>query len=119
MAKFEIVERNEEDPAASKIVKSDFTTEITLKDNEDAHKSNKKGIEQIEAEVKIKKAIMTNIENNHPEIKDIDEKTQMMCHTYHEASRFIKFAEDKLEEFKKAQVDLEAEIADIKSQTGL
>ena len=118
-AKYTIIEKNEEVPALSKIEKSDFTVEITLNDTVRAFESNKKGMEAIEADIRLKKAIRTNIEVNHPEIMDIDEKTQMMCHTYYEAGRFVKLGEDKLAEFQKAQREIDEEIQEIEKQTGL
>lgn len=118
MSIYKIIETHEV-PELSKIEKSGIVTTITLADTLSAFEQNKKGMEQIEAELKIKKAVRTNVEENHPEIKDIDEKTQIMCHTYYEAGRYIKLAEETLEKFKVAQDDLQTEIADIKEQTGL
>ncbi|MCX6780105.1 MAG: hypothetical protein NT034_02915, partial [Candidatus Magasanikbacteria bacterium] len=80
---------------------------------------NKKQIQAIEAELKLKKALIVNVETNHPEVKNIDEKTQLMCHTYYEANRYVKIAEDKLTEFKESQKELEEEVKEIKKQTGI
>lgn len=116
---YKVIEKNEEVPELSKIEKSGIVTTITLKDTIKAFEDNAKGMKQIEAELKIKKALRANVENNHPEIFDIDEKTQMMCHTYYEAGKFIKFAEEHLAQFEEAQKDLQKEINDIEEQTGL
>lgn len=116
---YKVIEKNEEVPELSKIEKSGIVTTITLDNTIKAFEENAKGMKQIEAELKLKKALRTNVENNHPEIFDIDEKTQLMCHTYYEAGRFIKFAEEKLAEFADAQKDLEKEIKDIEEQTGI
>ena len=119
MVKYKLLEKNEEIPAKSKLQKSGITTEITLEDTVSAYEQNKKHIEKIEAEVRLKKALVQNVEDFHPEIKTIDEKLQLTCHTYYEANRFIKMAEEKLQEFAKAQTELEAEIAEIEKQTGI
>lgn len=118
MPKYKVIETHEV-PELSKIEKSDITATITLADTLKAMEQNKKGMEQIEAELKIKKAVRANVEEHHPEVKDIDEQTQIMCHTYYEAGRFVKLAEEKLQEFNDAQNELQAEVDAIKKQTGL
>lgn len=119
MIKYKVLEKNESAPELSKLQKSGITTEITLDDTIKAYEANKKYIEKIEAELKLKKALVQNVEDFHPEIKDIDEKLQLTCHTYYEANRFIKMAEEKLEEFAKAQSEIEEEIKSIEEQTGI
>jgi capsule polysaccharide modification protein KpsS len=119
MVKYKILEKDEQVPTMSKIEKSGIVTTITLDDTVRAFEENKKNIEKIEAELKVKKALRVNVENFHPEILAIDEKTQLTCHTYYEAGRFIKMAEEKLAEFAEAQADLEKEIKEIEKQTGI
>lgn len=119
MIKYKVIEKNEAAPELSKIQKSGIVTEISLDDTIKAYDANKKYVEKIEGELRLKKALVQNIEDFHPEIKDIDEKLQLTCHTYYEANRFIKMAEEKLEEFAKAQGEIEEEIKDIEKQTGI
>lgn len=116
--KYRIIESHEV-PELTKIEKSNITAEITLADTLRAHEYNKKTIQSIEAEVGIKKALVANVENNYPEVKEIDEKMQIACHTYYEANKYIKIAEEKLTEFKEAQKELELEINEIQEQTGI
>lgn len=106
-------------PELSKIEISNITTEITLAGTLQSLEYNKKQIEAIEAELKIKEALITNVVVNYPEVVNIDEKMQIACHTYYEASRYVAIAKEKLEEFKKAQADLEEEVEQIKIQTGI
>ena len=119
MVKYKVLEKDEAVPAKSKLQKSGITTEITLEETVSAYEQNKKHIEKIEAEVRLKKALLQNVEDFHPEIKTIDEKLQLTCHTYYEANRFIKMAEEKLVELAEAQTELEKEITEIEKQTGI
>ena len=106
-------------PELSKIEKSNIKVEITLADTLQAMDYNKKQIEALKAELDLKKALIVNVTTNYPDVVNIDEKMQIACHTYYEASRFVKIAEDKLVEFNKAQEELQEEIDEISIQTGI
>lgn len=110
---------NHEVPELSVIEKSNITAKITLADTLRAIEYNAKAIEKIEAELKLKEALKVNVETNYPQVKEIDEKTQIACHTYYEVNRYIALATEKLKEFKDAQKDLEVEVETIKEQTGI
>ena len=116
--KYEVVNKHEV-PELSTIKKSNISTEITLADTLRAIEQNEKIIGQVESELGLKKALIVNVETNYPEVKDIDLKTQIACHTYYEANRYVALAEAKLKEFKEAQGELNAEVVAIKEQTGL
>lgn len=106
-------------PELSKIEVSNITSEITLAGTLQSLEYNKKQIEAIEAEIKLKEALITNVVTNYPDVVNIDEKMQIACHTYYEAGRYVKIGKEKLEEFKKAQEALEEEVEQIKIQTGI
>jgi heterodisulfide reductase subunit A-like polyferredoxin len=110
---------NHEVPELSKIEKSNIKVEITLADTLQAIEYNKKQIEALKAELELKKALVANVTTNYPDVVNIDEKMQIACHTYYEAGRFIKIAEDKLVEFHKAQEELQQEVDEITVQTGI
>ena len=116
--KYKIIEANEI-PELAKIEKSEITAEITLGDTLSAIQYNKKGIEAIESEISLKKAIMVNVSTNYPAVLEIEEKLLLAAHTYLEAKKYVEIAEKKLVEFKDAQKDLEQEVKDIEEQTGL
>jgi|GEM_PF-6099607 len=116
--KYEVISKHEI-PELSKIKISNITTETTLADTLKSVEDNEKGIKSIEGEVKIKKALMQNIINNHPEVKTIRPKLRVACGMFYEAERFIQFAEEKLKEFDTAQDNLKEEIKQIELQTGL
>lgn len=118
MIKYEIIESNEI-PELTKIRKSGIEAEITLARTLEDIAYNEKGIKQIDAEVRLKKAIMANVAENHPGVLDLDEKMLIAAYMYHEASRYAKIGEEKLEEFKKAQDELQLEVSEIKSQLGI
>lgn len=115
---YKVVSKHEM-PELSKIEVSNITSEITLAGTLQSLEYNKKQIEAIEAELNIKKALITNVVTNYPEVTGIEEKMQIACHTYYEATRYVKIAEDKLVEFKKAQDALNEEVAEIEKQTGI
>jgi len=108
-----------EAPELTKIEKGNITTEITLADTLGAIEQNAKGISQIESEVRLKKALITNVVTNHPEVLNVDLKMQIAVHTYYEANRYIEIAEIKLKEFDEAQTELKKEVDEIKKQTGV
>jgi hypothetical protein len=118
MIKYKIIEKNET-PELAKIEVSGFKNQITLGDTLDSIRQNKKGITEIEGTVKIKQAVIENILRNHPEVKNLDEETQLAVYMYCEADRFIKFANEKLAEFKVAQENLDEEVRQIELQTGI
>jgi outer membrane protein TolC len=108
-----------EAPELSTIEKSNITAEITLADTLRSIEQNRKAMESIQAELKLKKALIQNVVNNYPDVVNIDEKMQIACHTYYEANRYIAIAEEKLAEFEEAQVDLKEEVDEIAKQTGV
>ncbi len=106
-------------PELSKIEVSNIKTEITLAGTLQSLEYNKKQMEALEAELNLKKALITNVTTNYPDVVNIDEKMQIACHTYYEATRFVKIAEEKLAEYKKAQEELQEEVKEIEIQTGI
>ena len=116
--KYKIIEANVA-PELAKIEKSEITAEITLGDTLSAIQYNKKGMQSLESEISLKKAIMVNVSGNYPGVLDIEEKLLIAAHTYLEAKKYVEIAEKKLGEFKEAQKDLEQEVKDIEEQTGL
>ena len=116
--KYEVISKHEI-PELSKIKISNITSEITLADTLKSIEDNEKGMKSIEGEVKIKKAVMQNIINNHPEVKTIRPKLRVACGMFYEAERFVQFAEEKLKEFTEAQENLKEEVRQIELQTGI
>jgi hypothetical protein len=108
-----------EAPELSTIEKSNIIAEITLADTLRSIEQNRKSMESIQGDLKLKKALISNVETHHPEVKDLDEQTIIACHTYHEAKRYEAIAEEKLGEFEKAQADLKEEVEQIRLQTGI
>jgi tetratricopeptide (TPR) repeat protein len=116
--KYKVIEGNIA-PELAKIEKSEITAEITLGETLSAIEYNKKGMQTLESEISLKKAIMVNVSGNYPGVLDIEEKLLLAAHTYLEAKKYVEIAEMKLGEFKGAQADLEQEVKDIEEQTGL
>jgi hypothetical protein len=116
--KYRVVKPNEV-PELAIIEKSNISVEIKLGDTLSNLEYNRKQMESLESEIKLKEALVKNVEVNHPKILKIDEKTQLICHTYYEANRFVTLGKEKLKEFKEAQKELQKEVDEIKAQTGL
>lgn len=115
---YEVISTHEA-PELATIKKSNITAEITLADTLRSIEQNRKAMESLSAELRLKKALISNVETHHPEVKTIDEQTQIACHTYYEANRYIAIAESKLKEFEDAQADLKEEVEQIRIQTGI
>lgn len=113
------IKENNEIPELAVIEKSNISVDITLGETLKNIEYNKNGITQVEAELKIKKAIITNILEHHPDIDKIDEEKLLAYYLYYEAFRYQKIAEEKLKEFYKAQEELNDEVEEIKKQTKL
>jgi len=118
MIKYKLIKKHEA-PELSTLEKSGMKVEINLADTLRNFEYNKKQIEAIEAELKLKKALIINIVTNYPDVVKIEDKMQIACHTYYETNRYVAIAEEKLIEFKEAQKELEEEINEIKKQTGI
>lgn len=116
--KYEVISKHEV-PELSTIKISGISNEITLADTLKSIEDNAKGMKQIESEVSLKKAVMQNIINNHPEVKTIRPKLRVACGMFYEAERFVQFAEEKLKEFNDAQDNLNEEVKQIELQTGI
>ena len=78
-----------------------------------------KTIEELEAKIKLEEAIITNIENNHPGIKVIDEELKQACYLSIKSKMAIIPAKQKLDELNKSMDEYKKELKEIKSQTGI
>lgn len=75
-------------------------------------RANKSSTE-LEAQAKLNRAKMTNIEENHPFILQLTEMELFTAHMYFDAKAIATVSEQKLEEFKEAKVKDEAVLAEL------
>jgi multidrug resistance efflux pump len=113
------VVKNHEVPELSTIKKSNITVEITLADTLKAIEQNNKSIESLKAEMNIKEALKINVKNNYPEAFDVDPKIRIAVHLLQDADKFLDQANKVMVQLEDANKELEAEVAEIKEQTGL
>lgn len=118
--KYRIVEEKA-DLKESIIEKSNVTVRFTFNELESHEKRVNKMLEELEANLTIKQAEATNVENNHPFVKDATEDDIFKARTlafYAERKDMIKKHEEKIAEIKKAKEEYAKELADISAQIG-
>jgi hypothetical protein len=113
------VVKNHEVPELSTIKKSNITVEITLADTLKAIEQNNKSIESLKAEMNIKEALKINVKQNHPEAFDVDPKIRIAVHLLQDADKFLDQANKVMVQLEDANKELQAEVDEIKEQTGL
>lgn len=118
MIKYDII-KQDENPRAAVIKKSNIEVEITLGDSIANLEYNKKSLANLILERKVREAVIVNIDNNHPTIKDLDPETRLAAYMYHEAKKYLEASDATIEKINLANKELEDEIAEIEKQTGL
>lgn len=94
---YKIKEVNE-DPKHSIIEKSGLKAQYTLADIERNIEQVNRVITELDATLRIKKAVIENVERNHPFVKDLDEAGLKAASLYAEAQEYLKQIPIKLEE---------------------
>lgn len=102
-----------ENPREAVIEMSGKTIEFTLQDLEGNIKRAEKTVVELEAQAKINRAKMTNIETNYPFVLEMSEKDLFTCHMYQESKALAKVSEMKAEEFKASIETDKASLAEI------
>jgi hypothetical protein len=107
------------DPMLTKIIMTGIENEITLLDVDNAIRLNEREIKELETNIKIQELKLKNVDENYPDVKDIPELTRKACYLYTECFAFLKVANQKLKELKKANKDMKEQLIEIRNQTGL
>ncbi len=121
MHKYKVVEKKD-DINDTVIEKSNVKVKITLGDMEKQAKAVRKIKEELEAQLVVDKAQVTNCEINYPGIENVteEEEKRAIAITLRKGNlKEIEQFEAKLKEIDEALVEYEAEIVEIKLQTGL
>ncbi|OQB08214.1 MAG: hypothetical protein BWY21_01394 [Parcubacteria group bacterium ADurb.Bin216] len=116
---YSVIKPNKKAPLLTKIKMTGIESEITLVDVQGAINQNEKAIRELEANMKIQEAKMKNVEEHHPEVKDIKEITRQACYLYQESFSFCKVAKEKLKDLKNANKEMHEQVKEIEKQTGL
>jgi len=121
MLKYKIID-SKENPKETVIEKSGVKVEITLGNMEAQYNKVLKLKEEVEAQILVDKAQVTNCETNYPGIENAteEEEKRAIALTLRKGNLTeIATYEKKLAEINEAIADYEAEIAEIKKQTGI
>jgi hypothetical protein len=116
--KFTVVTPNE-DPTQAVILKEGLTAKFTLAETGMDTLLLEKKREEIDAEVRIQQATMTNIERTNPDVAKMSEADRQITYVYQKAFAVVKVGKEKLAELDNAIAEIEADRADILKQTGL
>lgn len=118
MIKYEVIVPSE-NPRDAVIKKSNIEVEIKLGDTITDLEYNKKSLNNLQLERKVREAVIVNIERNHPEVKDMDAEKRLAVYMYHEAKKYCEASDVTIDKINKANAELEEEITEIQKQTGL
>ena len=100
----------------SMIEKTGIKAEFTINDIKANEKTVEKAVKEINANVEVKEAIMTNVENNNDWIKDMDPEKIHACFIYREAYEYVTEGKAKVEELENGLKASQAERKEIEKQ---
>jgi hypothetical protein len=107
------------DAADIKIVKTGGEIEFTLGQIDADVIYLNKAKKELEAEIGVKKAVITNIASSHPHIGQLSNEDLTAAYLHREATGYLNMAEPKLDEVVKQLADYAKEKEEIIKQTGI
>jgi len=114
---YKVVEPND-DYKQAVIEKGGITATFTLAEVEAMQDRNKKTKVELESNIAIRKAEITNIEQHYPEVKDMSGVLLTAAYLYKEAQAYLKDAEPKLIQADAAIVENDKMVADAMKTLG-
>lgn len=104
-------------PLADRIIeKTGQVIKFTANEVIDSLKQIAKNIRTLQPKKEYEQAIITNIEDHHPEVKEMSEETLLSAYMYYEARTRLKATNKALDESIQDQTDTLADIEDFKAQ---
>lgn len=97
---YSIVEANE-DPKAARIEKGNLKVTFTLQDVENEQALLEKHLKEFRGQHEIESAKVSNIEDNHPFVKDLSEQDRFTVHMYQEAKAILHVLNERIPLFEK------------------
>jgi len=94
-------------------------TEFEVSNVKDHIEAVEKSIVEITAKLGMEKATVTNIENNYPGVKVLEEETKQACYLMLKSKMEIVPLEDKLKQLKDSMEEYKEELKELKDQTGI
>jgi DNA repair ATPase RecN len=93
--------------------------DISIKDLKNNIKTAEKTLKEVEATQTYYEAIMKNVENSDPEVKELSERLLAAAYIYRNAMGIVNEAVDKSKEIREAIEEDKKALEDIKSQCNL
>ena len=118
MVKYKIKE-DTKNPVTTVLEMTGEKREITLGDYEWNIKANEKSVIEIEAQIKLEKAKITNVLRTNPEVETTDKKIRIACYIYERATSVVEVGNQKLEQLIKRIEEDKESVLEISKQTGL
>ena len=78
-----------------------------------------KTIKELEAKISLEKAIIKNIEDQHPGVVALNEQLRQSCYLYMKSKLAIVPAKGQLDKLKKSMKEYKEELNELKDQTGI
>lgn len=101
------------------IEKTGFTTTFTMKPVKEAIEKNKQTIRELDSMIKVEKAKMVNVENNHEIVKTIDPLEAVAVAVWQRAKDKVSELEAQQAEVQRFNDEFEPELKEIEEQTGI
>lgn len=101
MFQYKVKEPNE-DPKQALIEKAGITAEFTLEQVEAQEKAWEKTVTELDAKVRVEKAVMDNIERNYPFVSQLDPEHLHAYYMYFKSKAVVVEGEKKLVEWREA-----------------
>src|SRR4051794_21287369 len=109
---YRLLEPNE-DYKQAVIEKAGITADFTIAEVEGMQERNKKGLLEVEGQLKIERAKLSNIENHHPKVKEIAGVLLTAAALYKESQMMIAELEPKLKQVTEAIAENDAMLAQV------
>ena len=116
MIKYTVKEAHKEDKNFDVIEKQGITHTFTVQDIIEEEEKFEKMIKEIEANIGVKDAIVTNVTENNPWIKEMEKEKIHACHMYWEAHAYTQAGWAKVGEIKRALKESKKERKEIEKQ---
>lgn len=107
------------DPGDSVIQKTGLTAEFTLNDMDRDMKYLAKKKDELEAQIAVEAARMTNIERDRPALAEMSEEERQIIYIYTKSASFVKVGKEKIAEIDTQMKEYKDEMINIVMQTGV
>lgn len=115
--KFQIKKKSKE--ALNTVISiTEMSKKVTIGDLLYDENHNKKKLIEMEAMVRVEKAKIVNIKNNHPDVLKLDKKILIGAYLYYKSFVAVEQGKDKIKQLNNALKNLAKDKKEITKQTG-